>query len=531
MKRYFLDIIVIGCVAMASVSYSQNPGAATAAPDEIRLTWSDSPRTSQTIGWRTDSTTSVGMVQYARMGEPFTTSAKVAPEVLSTNVGKIYLFSVALRSLEAGTHYQYRVGNGTEWSPTCTFETEGAGQASFDFLVFGDSHEKKPSYSVWNKTVTQAYKDNPRARFFVSLGDLIYSGRDYLQWQAWFQACRSVIAQIPVFPVIGDHEPRGTTSKELWQRPEYFVKLFNVPQNGPDKFKGEVYSFDYGAAHIAVLNRSFTYEFSDSADRQKMVYAESAWLDADLASTRQPWKIVIYHDATYNLSPDRSGIYTKRYFSPIIDKHHVDVVLNGHDHAMARSYFINNEEFVPTAAEGTVYIISGRSGNNVKESLGRRIWHPFFYDPQAQTCYLVVSIDKTELTVKTRLQDGTIVDSFRIDKKNPAESTPVVPFGPYETPRFAPFGTLLQSGIPPQQNKSGEWFVDINALASYLSGAFNPASNVLSYDSDEIKLQLTDAMFFDSTKTMVSLQGLTAVGFYCKYHPAMNLITVERWRD
>jgi hypothetical protein len=332
-------------------------------------------------------------------------------------------------------------------------------------------------------------------------------------------------------PVIGDHEPRGVTSKDLWQRPEYFVKLFKVPQNGPADFKGEVYSFDYGTAHIAVLNSSFTYEFENAAEREAMIQAETAWLDADLAATAQPWKIVIYHDASYNLSPDRSGVLTKTRFGPIIDKHHVDVVFNAHDHAMARSYFMKNEEFVRSAAEGTVYFVSGRSGNNAKESLSPRIWHSFFYDPQEQSCYLVVDVRQDELTVRTRLADGTVVDSFRINKKNPAESTPVIPFGAYKNARFAPFGNLLQFGNPPIQNKAGEWFVDINALAAYLSGKFSPETNILSYDKNEIQLQLTDVMFLDSSKGMVSLAGLTSVGFYCKYHPVMNLVTVERWRD
>jgi hypothetical protein len=129
------------------------------------------------------------------------------------------------------------------------------------------------------------------------------------------------------------------------------------------------------------------------------------------------------------------------------------------------------------------------------------------------------------------LQDGTAVDDFRINKGDPSLSTPVVPFGAYKTTRFAPFGLLLQSGIPPRQDKSGEWFVDIHALVSYLSGQFNPTDNILSYADGEIKLQLADTMFLDSSKNMVSLAGLSSVGFYCRYHPAMNVITVERWKD
>jgi hypothetical protein len=531
MKKRLLIFLWILCSTTSSVVYSQAGGSASARPDNIRLTWSENPKTTQTIGWRTDSTITAGKVQYAKTGQPFVSVSAPPPEKLASNVGKIHLFTVTLSGLEPGTRYQYHVGDGSSWSETSYFETEKSEMGKFDFLIFGDSHEKKPAYDVWHSTVTKAYEDNPDARFFISIGDLIYSGKDFTQWQAWFAACKDVVARIPIFPVIGDHEPRGVTSKELWQRPEYFVKLFRVPQNGPEGFRGEVYSFDYGSAHIAVLNSSFTYEFKDPADRQRMIQAETAWLDADLAATKQPWKIVVYHDASYNLSPDRSGVYTKIHFGPIIDKHHVDVVFNAHDHAMARSYAIRNEEFVSSAAEGTVYFISGRSGNNAKEALGRRIWHPFFYDPQGQTCYLVVTASGTELIVKTRLQDGKIVDDFRINKKDPSRSTPMVPFGAYTTTRFAPFGTLLQSGIPPQQSKSGEWFVDIHALASYLSGSFNPATNLLSYDDDGIKLQLADSMFLDSSKKMVSLAGLSSVGFYCKYHAAMNLITVERWKD
>jgi hypothetical protein len=35
----------------------------------------------------------------------------------------------------------------------------------------------------------------------------------------------------------------------------------------------------------------------------------------------------------------------------------------------------------------------------------------------------------------------------------------------------------------------------------------------------------------DASKSMISLTGLTSVGFYCRYHKAMNLVMVERWTD
>lgn len=529
-RRVWLIVAVAPLVVALATSALAGAGA-SAVPDNIRLTWSESPKTTQTIGWRTDATVAAGKVEVAPVGGTPRTVPAPPPETLATNVGAINLFSVTLRDLRPATTYVYRVGDGTHWSAYYTFRTEPADAAKFRFLVFGDSHEREPLYTVWGRTVTQAYRQNPDARFAVSVGDLIYSGKDYAQWQAWFAAGQDVIANVPIVPVIGDHEPRGVTSKERWRRPEYFVKLFGLPQNGPADFSGEVYSFDYGDAHIAVLNSSFTYEFSDPAARRAMSDAEAAWLDADLAASTKRWKLVVYHDATYYLRPDRSGTLTRASFGPVIDRHHVDVVFNGHDHAMARSYPIRNEEFRPSPAEGTVYVISGRSGDNPKEGLVPKVWFPTYYDPQAQPCYLAVEVDRDVLTITTRLQDGTVVDTFRIDKGNPEGSTPVVPFGAYQEARFAAFGSLLQFGKPPQQNAAGEWFVDINALAAYLAGSFDPGSNVFSFDNGETRLQLTDGMFLDASKRMVSLAGLTSVGFYCRYHEAMNLVMVERWKD
>ena len=531
MSRRVRFVVAVAPLVVALATSALAGAAASAVPDNIRLTWSESPKTTQTIGWRTDATVASGKVEYAPVGGTPRTVPAPPPETLATNVGAINLFSATLRDLQPATTYVYRVGDGTHWSAYYTFRTEPADAAKFRFLVFGDSHEREPLYTVWGKTVTQAYRQNPDARFAVSVGDLIYSGKDYAQWQAWFAGGQDVIANVPIVPVIGDHEPRGVTSKERWRRPEYFVTLFKVPQNGPADFKGEVYSFDYGDAHIAVLNSSFTYEFAEPAARQAMSDAEAAWLDADLAASTKRWKLVVYHDATYYLRPDRSGTLTRASFGPVIDKHHVDVVFNGHDHAMARSYPIRNEEFRPSPAEGTVYVISGRSGDNPKEGLVPKVWFPTYYDPQAQPCYLVVEVDRDVLTITTRLQDGTVVDIFRIDKGNPEGGTPVVPFGAYQEARFAAFGSLLQFGKPPQQNAAGEWYVDINALAAYLAGSFDPGTNVFSFDNGEIKLTLAGDMFLDASKKMVSLTGLTSVGFYCRFHKAMNLVMVERWKD
>lgn len=35
-----------------------------------------------------------------------------------------------------------------KWSETYTFQTEKGASDKFEFVIFGDSHEKRPDYSV-----------------------------------------------------------------------------------------------------------------------------------------------------------------------------------------------------------------------------------------------------------------------------------------------------------------------------------------------------------------------------------------------
>ena len=168
-------------LVLASVVPDRATAPATAVPDNIRLTWSDDPKTTQTIGWSTDASVKVGKVQYGRPGQPSTTVTAPAPATLLTNVGGVNLFSATIRNLQPGTLYSYRVGDAGNWSEDYTFATEHASPAKFTFLVFGDSHEKKPVYSVWGTTATHAYQQNPATRFVISINDLIYARKDYNQ--------------------------------------------------------------------------------------------------------------------------------------------------------------------------------------------------------------------------------------------------------------------------------------------------------------------------------------------------------------
>jgi len=74
-----------------------------------------------------------------------------------------------------------------------------------------------------------------------------------------------------------------------------------------------------------------------------------SWLEAVLASSSAPWKIVVMHHAPYSAGYHGSDIPTRQAFSHLFEAHGVQLVLTGHEHDYQRS--------VPIG--GVTYIVSG----------------------------------------------------------------------------------------------------------------------------------------------------------------------------
>ena len=157
--------------------------AASPAPEQIVLTWSEESATTQTISWKMD--TGAGLVQYgeaaarpAAVGAFRTVPAQAA--VLATNLGEVKQFTATLRQLRPGVRYTYRVGDGVTWSAWRSFRTAPYQSSKVKFLVFGDS--QSVTYQLWGNTLKKALQANPDAAFMVNMGALVDVGQDYGQW-------------------------------------------------------------------------------------------------------------------------------------------------------------------------------------------------------------------------------------------------------------------------------------------------------------------------------------------------------------
>lgn len=495
MKKFaalFLAVVIaVTMLAPAASSAAGTPQydlGASAQPDHITLTWTQDPLTTQTITWRTDITIARGLVQYAKAADKASFPGKAATveatvQKFTSDLGDMNIHTATLTGLEPGTEYIYRVGDGTNWSDIHTFTTEASNTHSFKFLIFGDSQSGdplNPEYKPWHDTIQNAFKTNPDAKFFVNVGDLVEQGQNYVHWNKWFEAAKGVIDTIPAMATQGNHEtynpPDGHSTK-----PIFWTTQFKLPQNGPEGLKGQAYSFDYGNAHIVMLDSQEEEEKGVAGD---ILAAQKAWLEKDLQNTNKPWKLVFFHKTPYYNKATRTNEDIKAAFQPLFDKYHVDVVFNSHDHAVARTYPIAGDKFVSSPAKGTIYYLTGRSGNKYYPDLSAKVWDAFFYDPQDQPNYIVAELNGDKLTLRAMKQDGTPIDTYTIDKASGVDTPQTIVPPKYNSTRLVIFGNMLQQPLLPVTPKqvNGQWYIPVRAFIQFLGG------NVAWYDDGSVTI-------------------------------------------
>lgn len=402
-------------------------------PYHITLSWTQDPKHTQTITWKTETSITNGQVQYAKKAEEAAFPAQAqtvnaAQELFKSQqngkageYSEAHVFSATLIGLEPGETYIYRVGDGANWSDTYSFTTEAEQTDQFTFFVMGDSQsgrQEEPDYAIWGETAKKAMTDYPEAKFFLNAGDIVENDT-FEHWYKWFEASEGVVDKLPGMPITGNHE--YYLGYDNNGQAGGFTDLFKVPANGPDRLKGTVYSFDYGNVHFAMLNsqqREANENQQQQAPTGDILEEQKAWLDKDLSMTDKPWKVVMYHKASYFSRDGRANDAepVKQAFQPIIDKHHVDVVFTAHDHTMTRTYPINNNNFVNSTKDGTVYYIVGRTGNKNYYDTRKMVWDAYYNNMLEQPNYMAVQVDKDRLNIKMIGLDGTLYDEYAIDK-------------------------------------------------------------------------------------------------------------------
>jgi predicted phosphodiesterase len=361
--RSLLSLLCLTVAASAQTILAQpylqpGPQGALEATDEMRVTWV----TDQTPGRFTVEYAPKGFKLVAAKVEsaPMDFVAPVAKTPATQEKDQHYLrYTAALPGLPLDSTFTYVVKlDGKVVREQTTHTRVGAGKPT-RFIMIGDLADGKASQNV------MAYQMSlQKPHYTVLLGDIIYpSGRLY-HYMKYFWSTYSnpteasekngapMMATVPFYAVLGNHD--AYVAKLPAYNDAYAAYyFFNAPQNGlpegvwntaiPKSEAGTsfralagrnypalgFYSFDYGAAHIVVLDNSGGGKSDDPA--------VMAWLDQDLKATKQPWKFVALHVPPFQVTVSHYGDQRQRKFAPIFEANGVDVVFAGHVHNYQRS--------------------------------------------------------------------------------------------------------------------------------------------------------------------------------------------------
>lgn len=424
MRRISLLSIII--VALAATT-------ANAAPEFVRVSFVN-PDTSTEVGINWNTPGDVGTtVEYGSSPGNLNMSSGGASFQSTGALG--YVHEVVLSGLQPATTYYYRAGDATDgFSPEYQFTTGPSPDpdcASFRFMFMADN---RPDATFgggenYDTILDQAMAHAPA--FVLNGGDMVEDGQNIGEWRDLLGYSSDIFNTTPMMPTIGNHDDGpGEGDGAIYNQTFALPRSTGMYGTGTEDY----YYFTYGNAIFVSLSTQ-TYMGGTIP-----METQAAWLDEVLTNNPRRWKIVYYHKPSYtnevifSISHEPNEEGQNAAIIPVMDAHHVDVVLTSHNHWY--------ERFEPTACgtandpgsgtpcsvgannfdQGTVHIVSGGAGAfTIPEflcgSLSGRA------ECSGDHHYLVFDITPDTLVMETwgaAPQPNQVIDTIEITKTPPA---------------------------------------------------------------------------------------------------------------
>jgi hypothetical protein len=313
--------------------------------------------------------------------------------------------------------------------------------AAFTAWLVGDSGTGDSNQASVRDAML-AYTAAAPPDIFIHVGDMAYEdGTDDQFTNNFFAPYENILRHTVVWPTLGNHEGHSADSATA-SGPYY--ESYVLPKTGqagglPSGTEA-YYAFDYANVHFICLDSHDT----DKTPGSPML----TWLQADLASTDQPWIIGFWHHPPYTRGNHNSDDVTdsegsmvamRQNVLPILEAGGVDLVLTGHSHNYERSYLVNGAYDTPTTAAGhivdagdgrpagtgpylkaannvanagAVYIVAGHGGTTNSGPGG----HPLIYARDLIHGSCLLHFERNAVHVENLRRTGAVSDSFAIVK-------------------------------------------------------------------------------------------------------------------
>lgn len=280
--------------------------------------------------------------------------------------------------LDPSTIYCYGVDGSMPMTARAGFRTAPAADSTepVRFLAFGDSGGGgADQYALLDQMYTVPFD------LMIHTGDIAYDNGTIAEFENnVFGVYAELFRSIPFFPAPGNHEYNSTANAAP------FRSVFSLPGGSGETW----YAYDWGQVHFASLDTEADYA------------TQIAWLDRDLAASDKPWKIVYLHRPPYSSGEHGSDTGLQTKLAPVLKKHHVQLVLAGHDH--------DYERMIPQ--DGVAYVVTGGGGKGT-----RPVGVSDFTAYATETIHFVYGeVTSTELTLHAIDATGKEFDSVVIAK-------------------------------------------------------------------------------------------------------------------
>ncbi|MFJ2728010.1 purple acid phosphatase family protein [Streptomyces collinus] len=390
--------LLAGCSGGAGAAARPGPSASRVSGSVVRpfgrhLAFGADPRTQMRVSWQVPFAV---RRPYLRLGtRPDDLGRRVPAELRNLRTPGVrgvrraveqYYLHAALDGLRPGTTYYYGVGH-EGWDPAApahraalaSFRTAPAAAERFVFTAFGDQGVGRAA----NANDHLVRRQDPA--FHLHAGDICYAdvngagrtsdGYDPTFWDLFLKQNEPVARSVPWMVTTGNHD------MEAWYSPDGYggqLARFSLPDSGFDpRGTPGAYAFTYGnTAFVALDANDVSYEIP--ANHGHSDGRQTRWLDAKLRELRArrgvDFVVVFFHHCAYSTSQHASDGGVRAKWLPLLARHRVDLVINGHNHVYERTDAIRNGAVgreVPIggstdpARDGIVYVTAGGGGRDL----------------------------------------------------------------------------------------------------------------------------------------------------------------------
>jgi len=376
------------------------PGA---FPDRIVVAPAQDAATGLGVAWRTGASVESPWLEIVvagdspDMGPP--RRVRASTRALQTENGLAHYHRADVDGLQPDTLYAWRVQGGGTWSAWHHTRTAAAPGAPLTLLYFGDTQNKNVSHVT--RVVRESMRHAPDARLALFAGDLVSEGVDDDEWGEWFEAMEALPTSMAVAPAAGNHEfykEFEDTPQERRVLGDHWPLAFPLPRNGAAEAPDTTYWFDYQDVRVAVLDGTSALDLGTAE-------AQARWLDGVLAGSPQRWNIVLLHQPFHSAARGKDNEALLRHLMPVVRRHRVDLVLQGHDHVYGRRTAGGGDAppvLTVSVAGPKQYRLSARAKDTMR---------PVGEDTQL---FQVLRIDGDRLRYEARTVTGRLYDALEL---------------------------------------------------------------------------------------------------------------------